>query len=128
MNKVILIGRLGQDPEASYLPTGTAVSKVSLATTEKWADKDGKKQESTEWHRLVMFGKTAQLANQYLKKGGMLAVEGKNATRSWEGDDGKKHYITEVKVDKMEFISTGQQSSQKASDSQARFTTDDIAF
>ncbi len=104
LNKVILIGNLGKDPELKYTPSNQAVCTFSLATTEKWTDKQGQKQESTEWHNIVVWGKTAELANQYLKKGRSVYIEGKIQTRSWEDRDGVKKYRTEIIVTQMQFL------------------------
>lgn len=99
VNKVILVGTLGQDPEVRYLPNGTAVTNLSLATSEQWTDKQsGQKVERTEWHRVVMFGKVAEIAGEYARKGTQLYIEGKLQTREWE-KDGIKRYTTEVHVD-----------------------------
>ena len=98
VNKVILIGTCGQDPETRYLPNGNAVTNLSLATSEQWKDKAGQKQEKTEWHRVVLFGKVAEIAGQYLNKGSQVYIEGKLQTREWE-KDGVKRYSTEIVVD-----------------------------
>lgn len=99
VNKVILVGTLGQDPEVRYLPNGSAVTNISLATSEQWTDKQsGQKVERTEWHRVVMFGKLAEIAGEYARKGSQLYIEGKLQTREWE-KDGVKRYTTEVHVD-----------------------------
>jgi single-strand DNA-binding protein len=97
LNKVMLIGHLGKDPELKYTPGGAAVATVSLATNESYKDKDGNQQEKTEWHRLVIWNKQAEIAAEYLKKGAQIFVEGKLQTRSWD-KDGQKHYMTEVVV------------------------------
>jgi single-strand DNA-binding protein len=100
INKVILIGNLGQDPEVRYMPSGTAVANVSLATSESWRDRNtGETQERTEWHRVVFFGKLAEVVSQYCKKGSKLYVEGRLQTRKWQGQDGQDRYTTEVVVD-----------------------------
>ncbi|MCF7800698.1 MAG: single-stranded DNA-binding protein [Candidatus Marinimicrobia bacterium] len=96
VNKVILVGRLGQDPEVRYAPSGTAVANFTMATNEVRRDRDGNNQESTDWHKIVAFGKTAEFLEQYIKKGDMIYVEGKLQTRSWEDKDGVKRYVTEV--------------------------------
>ncbi|WP_313317800.1 single-stranded DNA-binding protein [Pseudomonas sp.] len=99
VNKVILVGTLGQDPDVRYLPNGNAVTNISLATSEQWTDKQtGQKVERTEWHRVVMFGKVAEIAGEYARKGSQLYIEGKLQTREWE-KDGIKRYTTEVHVD-----------------------------
>ncbi|MFB1485513.1 MULTISPECIES: single-stranded DNA-binding protein [unclassified Thiocapsa] len=100
VNKVILIGNLGADPEVRYMPSGDAVASVSIATSETWKDKNtGEKQERTEWHKVVFFGKIAEIVKQYLHKGSKIYVEGKLRTRKWQGQDGQDRYTTEVVVD-----------------------------
>ncbi|MBS7664133.1 single-stranded DNA-binding protein [Pseudomonas lalucatii] len=99
VNKVILVGTCGQDPETRYLPSGNAVTNLSLATSEQWTDKQtGQKVEKTEWHRVALFGKVAEIAGEYLRKGSQVYIEGKLQTREWE-KDGVKRYTTEVIVD-----------------------------
>jgi len=104
VNKVILLGRLGQDPELKYTPGGAAVCNFSMATTEAWTDKQGQKQEKTEWHRIVVWGKLAELCNQYLAKGRQAFVEGRLQTRSWDDKDGTKRYTTETLANTVQFI------------------------
>ncbi len=104
VNKVILLGRLGQDPELKYTPGGSAVCNFSLATTESWTDKGGQKQEKTEWHRVVVWGKLAELCNQYLSKGRQAFLEGRLQTRSWDDKDGNKRYTTEILASTVQFI------------------------
>ncbi len=96
VNKVILLGNLGKDAELSYLPSGQAVSKVTMATNRRYKDKNGELQEETEWHNIVLWGKTAETLTQYLTKGQKVYVEGRIRSRTWEGRDGNKHYTTEV--------------------------------
>ena len=96
VNKVILIGNLGADPELKYTPSGAAVSNFSLATNESWVDGKGERQEKTEWHRIVVWGKLAEICHEFLKKGSKIYVEGRLQTRSWDGQDGNKRYTTEV--------------------------------
>lgn len=103
INKVLLIGRLGQDPELKYTPSGTPVCNFSLATSENWADKSGQKQERTEWHRVVVWGKLAELCNKYLAKGRQAYIEGSLQTRSWE-KDGQKKYTTEINAKNVQFL------------------------
>ncbi|MDX1296705.1 MAG: single-stranded DNA-binding protein [Pseudomonas sp.] len=99
VNKVILVGTCGQDPEVRYMPNGNAVTNLSLATSEAWTDKQsGEKKEKTEWHRVSLFGKVAEIAGEYLKKGSQVYIEGKLQTREWE-KDGIKRYTTEIVVD-----------------------------
>lgn len=104
VNKVILVGHLGQNPELKYTPSGQAVTNLSIATNESWTGKDGQKQEKTEWHRLVLFGKLAELAGQYLQKGRQVYIEGKLQTRSWQDKDGQTRYTTEVVGQTMQFL------------------------
>ena len=98
MNKVILIGRLGNDPELKYTPNGTAQAQISLATSEKWKDSDGNPKEKTEWHRIVAWRRQAEFVGEWLKKGQLVSIEGKLQTRSWE-QDGQKKYMTEIVAD-----------------------------
>ena len=116
VNKVILVGNLGRDAEMKHTPSGAAVSSFSLATTEKWTGKDGQKQEKTEWHRCVLWGKTAEAVSQYLTKGKQVYVEGRLETRQWE-KDGQKHYSTEIKVDNVVLLGGGDRASQPVADS-----------
>ena len=100
VNKVILVGRLGQDPDVRYTPDGRAVTNISMATSETWKDKNtGQRQERTEWHRVVFFGKLAEIAAEYLKKGSQVYIEGKLQTRKWQDKTGQDRYTTEVVVD-----------------------------
>jgi single-strand DNA-binding protein len=100
INKVILIGNLGQDPEVRYMPSGGAVTNITLATSETWRDKQtGEQKERTEWHRVVFMGKLAEVAGEYLKKGSQVYVEGKLQTRKWQDQSGQERYTTEVLVD-----------------------------
>ncbi|MCK5875948.1 MAG: single-stranded DNA-binding protein [Alcanivoracaceae bacterium] len=105
VNKVILIGNLGNDPETKFLPSGGAVTNVSLATSESWKDKQtGQMQERTEWHRVVFFNKLAEIAGEYLKKGSKVYVEGSLRTRKWQGQDGQDRYTTEIVVSEMQML------------------------
>jgi len=104
VNKVILVGNLGQNPELKYTPSGQAVCNLSIATNESWTGKDGTKQEKTEWHRLVLFGKLAELAGQYLQKGRQVYTEGKLQTRSWQDKDGQTKYTTEIVAQTLQFL------------------------
>lgn len=104
VNKVIILGRLGKDPELKYTPTGMAVCNLTLATSESWADKSGQKQERTEWHRVVVWGKLAELCNQYLTKGRQAFIEGALQTRSWDDKNGQKQYMTEIVAKTVQFI------------------------
>ena len=104
VNKVILIGNVGADPELRYTPSGAGVTNFNLATNESWTDKSGQQQEQTEWHRIVVWGKLAEICNQYLRKGSKVYIEGRLQTRSWEGQDGQKRYTTEVVAREMQFL------------------------
>src|SRR5690554_7371142 len=105
VNKVILIGNLGQDPEVRFLPSGAPVANLRLATTDTWMDKQsGQRQERTEWHNVVMFNKLAEIAQQYLKKGSKVYVEGRLQTRKWQGQDGQDRYTTEIVVNDMQML------------------------
>lgn len=103
VNKVILVGHLGQDPEVRHINSGTAVCNLSLATTESWKDKQGAKQERTEWHRCVAWGKLAEICGQYLHKGALVYLEGKLETQKWE-KDGETRYTTQVRVEEMRML------------------------
>lgn len=151
INKVLLIGRLGQDPELKYTPSGSAVCSFSLATSDTWTDKNGQKQERTEWHRVVVWGNLAELCNQYLAKGRQVFVDGSLQTRQWEDKQGQKRYTTEINAKNVQFLGNspsagkiplesesddscmtpeeGQHISEKFSmENNARFTADDIPF
>jgi len=104
VNKVILIGNLGADPETRYLPSGDAVTNIRIATTDTWKDKSGEKQEHTEWHRVAFFGKTAEIAGEYLKKGSPVYVEGRIRTRKWQDKEGQERYSTEIVADRMQLL------------------------
>jgi single-strand DNA-binding protein len=108
VNKVILIGNLGKDPELRYTPNGQPVTSFSLATTERWNDKNNQKQEKTEWHNIVVWGKLAELVNQYLKKGRSAYIEGRITTRSWDDKDGIKKYRTEIIANQVQFLGGNQ--------------------
>jgi single-strand DNA-binding protein len=105
INKVILIGNLGKDPETRYMPSGGAVTNVTLATSETWKDKNtGKQQERTEWHRVVFFNRLAEIAGEYLKKGSKVYIEGSLRTRKWQGQDGQDRYTTEIVANEMQIL------------------------
>ena len=101
VNKVILVGNLGRDAEIRYTSGGTAVATLSLATTDIWTDKGGQRQEKTEWHRVVLWGKTAETLQEYLLKGRQIYVEGRLQTRQWDDRDGNKRYTTETRADRV---------------------------
>jgi len=125
VNKVIIVGTLGRDPEQRYLPSGSAVCNMSVATSEQWKDKQsGDKQERTEWHRVSMFGKLAEIAAQYLRKGSQVYLEGKLQTRKWQDKEGKDRYTTEIICDEMQMLGgkrdqTTTASSEVSTDSTA---------
>lgn len=104
INKVILIGRIGKEPEVRYMPNGEAVANISIATSETWKDQSGEKKERTEWTNLVFYRKLAEIVGEYVHKGAPLYVEGKLRTRKWQDGDGKDRYATEVIVEKMEML------------------------
>jgi len=108
VNKVILVGNLGQDPEVRYTANGTAVANLRIATSESWRDKQtGEQRENTEWHTVVLFGKTAEIASQYLKKGRQVFIEGKLQTRKWQDKSGNDRYSTEVVANDMQMLGGG---------------------
>jgi single-strand DNA-binding protein len=132
INKVILVGRLGQDVELKYTASSDAVASMSVATSENWTDKSGQRQEKTEWHRVVMFRKLAEIANQYLKKGSQVYIEGKLQTNKWQDNTGADRYTTQIVANSMQMLdsknSAGtsgagqqapQQSQQQQQDSQS---------
>ena len=104
VNKVILIGNIGKDPEVRYMPSGDAMVNLTLATTDNWKDKNGEKQERTEWHRVAIFGKLAEIAGEYLKKGSQVYFEGSLKTRKWTNKEGHDQYTTEIVADKMQML------------------------
>src|SRR5512135_476351 len=104
VNKVILVGNLGKDPDVRYMPSGDAITNITLATTDSWKDKNGEKQERTEWHRVAFFGKLAEIAGEYLKKGSQIYVEGRLQTRKWQDKDGQDRYTTEIVADRMQML------------------------
>ena len=111
VNKVILVGNLGNDPEVRYMPNGNAVANLSLATSESWKDQQGQMQERTEWHRLTMYRRLAEVAGEYLKKGSQIYVEGKLQTRKWQDQQGQDRYTTEIIVDQMQMLGGRENSS-----------------
>ncbi len=114
VNKVLLIGRLGNNPEIRYTNTGTAVANFNLATSESWNDKSGQKQERTEWHRVVVWGKLAELCEKYLAKGRQCFVEGRLQTRSWDDKDGNKRFTTEIVASTVQFLGGANASASSA--------------
>jgi single-strand DNA-binding protein len=107
VNRVILVGNLGRDAELRYTPGGAAVATLNLATTEAWNDKQGQRQEKTEWHRVVLWGKQAETLQEYLVKGKQVYVEGRLQTRQWDDKDGNKRYTTEIKADRVTLLGGG---------------------
>ncbi len=107
VNKVILVGNLGRDAELRYTPGGAAVATLNLATTEVWNDRNNQRQEKTEWHRIVLWGKTAESLQEYLTKGKQIYVEGRLQTRQWDDKDGNKRYTTEIKADRVTLLGGG---------------------
>lgn len=120
VNKAIIVGNLGRDPETRYAPSGDAICNISVATTDQWKDKSGEKQERTEWHRIVFFGKLAEIAGQYLAKGSSVYIEGTIRTRKYE-KDGIERYSTEIIADKMQMLGGKQDGERQA---QSRDTSD----
>ncbi len=110
LNKAMIIGRLGQDPEVRYTQSNTAVANMSVATTERYKDRNGELQENTEWHRVVAWGRTAEICQQYLKKGSLVYFEGPIQTREWEDKDGQKRYTTEIKALSMQMLDSRESS------------------
>src|SRR5512134_705997 len=109
VNKVILVGNLGRDPETRYMPDGAAITNVSVATSFQWTDKaSGEKKEETEWHRIVFRGKLAEIAGQYLRKGSQVYIEGRIRTRKWQDKDGQDRYTTEIVADTMQMLGSRQ--------------------
>lgn len=113
VNKAILIGNLGKDPEVRYMPSGEAIANITLATTDTWKDKSGEKQEKTEWHRVSFFGRLAEIVGEYLKKGSPVYVEGRIQTRKWQDKEGQDRYTTEIVADRMQML--GSKSSGSGS-------------
>ena len=136
VNKVILVGNLGRDAELRYTPGGAAVATLNLATTEVWNDKGGQRQEKTEWHRIVVWGKQAEIAAEYLKKGRSVYIEGSLQTREWTDRDGNKRYTTEVRAQRLQFLgrpddrggSPAAAPVEDAGEPQAGYAEDDIPF
>ena len=105
VNKVILVGNLGKDPEVRFAPSGSAMANITVATTESWKDKQtGEKQEKTEWHRVVFFNRLAEIVGEYLKKGSQVYIEGRLQTRKWQGQDGQDRYTTEIVASEMQML------------------------
>jgi single-strand DNA-binding protein len=137
VNRVFLIGRLGRDPEVRYTPSGSAVASFSMATNERWTDSEGQRQERTEWHNIVVWRKLAEICGKYLKKGGLVYIEGRLQTREWDDRDGNKRRTTEVIASNMQMLesrSGGTGTSPEGADSRSEssmeigITDDDIPF
>ena len=118
VNKAILIGNLGKNPDMRYTPEGTAITNITLATTENWKDKNGEKQEKTEWHNVVFFGKLAEIAGEYLTKGSQIYVEGRIRTRKWQDKEGQDRYTTEIVAGIMQMLG-GRRNAPDGSNSSA---------
>ncbi|MDG2229244.1 MAG: single-stranded DNA-binding protein [Gammaproteobacteria bacterium] len=117
VNKVIVVGRLGSDPDTRYMPSGSAVTNVSVATSESWKDKEtGEKQERTEWHRVVFFNRLAEIASEYLKKGSQIYVEGRLQTRKWEDKEGNEKWTTEIVANQMQMLGDRMSSGSSSND------------
>lgn len=120
VNKVIIVGNLGRDPETRYMPNGEAVTNIAVATTERWKDKNsGEKKELTEWHRITFYRKLAEIAGQYLKKGSQVYVEGRLQTRKWTDKDGVERYSTEIISDSMQMLGAKQGGNTHQNDDDA---------
>lgn len=119
INKVIIVGHLGNDPEMRSMPNGEAVTNISVATSEAWTDKNtGERREVTEWHRIVFYRKLAEICGQYLKKGAQVYIEGRLRTRKWQDQNGQDRYTTEIQGDVMQMLGTRPQSADGANNSQ----------
>ena len=113
VNKAIIIGRLGQDPEVRYMPNGNAVANFTVATSESWKDQQGQKQDRVEWHKITIYGKLAEIAGKYLHKGSNIYLEGRIQTREWTDQQGIKRYTTEIICNEMQMLDSKQQQSQQ---------------
>ena len=122
VNKVILIGHLGADPEARYTPDGTAVTTFRMATTDQWTGKDGKKEEKTEWHRIVAWKRLGEICGQYLHKGSQVYIEGSIQTRSWEDREGVKRYTTEIMAQAMKMLDSSRREGGAAISADEQYT------
>lgn len=116
VNKVIIVGNLGDDPKINYSSSGSTITNLSVATTESYKDKQGEKQEKTEWHRVVMYNKLAEIAGEYLKKGSKVYLEGKLQTRKWTDKQGAEHYTTEIVSNEMKMLGSKANASKQADD------------
>jgi single-strand DNA-binding protein len=127
VNKVILIGNLGRDPEIRYTPGGSPVANFTMATTERWTDPNGEKKEKTEWHRIVVWGKQAEIAAEYLRKGRQVYIEGSLQTREWTDRDGNKRYTTEVKALRLQLLGRAEDRAPVGASSGPSTTADEVA-
>ena len=132
INKVIIVGNLGADPDTKSMPSGNMVANFSVATSESWNDRDtGERQEKTEWHRVVFFGRLAEIADQYLRKGSQVYIEGKLQTRKWQDENGNDRWTTEIKGDQLQMLGermssgSSQSNNMDQSTSKPNFTNDD---
>ncbi len=135
VNKVILLGNLGRDPEVRYTPGGTAVANFTMATTDRWTDQNGEKKERTEWHRIVVWGKQAEIVGEYLKKGRQVFIEGSLQTREWTDRDGNKRFTTEVRAQRVQMLGRPEErqpvaarTGEEVAEPEAGFGEDDIPF
>jgi single-strand DNA-binding protein len=136
VNKVILLGNLGRDPEVRFTQGGTPVANFTMATTDRWSDPSGEKKEKTEWHRIVVWGKQAEIAGEYLRKGRPVFVEGSLQTREWTDRDGNKRYTTEVRAQRLQLLgrpddrgaSSGAAPAEEMAEPAGGFAEDDIPF
>ncbi len=133
LNRVLLIGNLGRDPEVRYTQGGNPVANFTMATTDRWTDPSGEKKERTEWHRIVVWGKQAQIVGEYLKKGRQVCVEGSLQTREWTDRDGNKRYTTEVRAQRVQMLGRADEArtetaSQAVAEQDPGYEEDDIPF
>ena len=124
INKAIIVGNLGNDPEIRYSSGGDAIANMNIATTDSWKDKEGRKQEKTEWHRVTMFGKLAEICGEYLKKGSQVYIEGKLQTRKWTDKSNIERYTTEIVADRMQMLGSNKRNDVSRNDD----IDDDIPF
>jgi single-strand DNA-binding protein len=128
VNKVLLVGRTGSDPDIKYTTKGMTIANLSLATTETRKDGDGKFQDSTEWHRVVVFGKQAEFAENYVKKGDLIYVEGHLQTRSWDDKEEKRHFMTEVLTEKLTMLSSRKKNNDSKTPIAVAESEEDVPF
>ena len=124
VNRATIIGNIGNDPEIRYSSAGDAIANLSIATTDSWKDKNGAKQEKTEWHKVVMFGKLAEICGEYIKKGSQVYIEGKLQTRKWTDKSSVDHYTTEIVADRMQMLG----GNRKSDDSKSDDIDDEVPF